>query len=89
MKKKQNPSKQKKNTNFMFAKKGYKMMVIGTIMVIIGYALMTGGEMKDPDVFNEEEVFSFQRITLSVIFWLGGFILNLYAIFFTPNRSQS
>jgi hypothetical protein len=43
--------------------------------------LMIGGGSTDPDVFNDK-MFNFQRITLSPILILAGFVVELVAIFY-------
>lgn len=61
----------------------YKLMLIGLVIIIIGYVLMTGGGSDDPNVFNEE-MFSFRRITLAPIVVLAGFGFEIYAIMYKP-----
>ena len=57
-------------------KKNYILMLVSIGIAIIGFILMSGGKSASPDVFNEE-MFSFRRITLSVIFVLGGFFFMI------------
>ena len=64
-------------------KKNYILMLVSIGIAIIGFILMSGGKSASPDVFNEE-MFSFRRITLSVIFVLGGFFFMIYAIMYRP-----
>jgi len=47
----------------------------------LGLILMGGGKSKDPNVFNPKEVYSFTRITLAPILILGGFVVEIFAIF--------
>lgn len=61
-------------------KKNYIYMIGSFLLVIIGFMLMSGGGSDDPNVFNGEELFSFRRITLSVIVTLGGFASMIYSI---------
>ena len=42
---------------------------------------MAGGKSEDPNIFNPEEVYSFQRITVAPIVVITGFIIETYAIF--------
>jgi len=57
------------------------MMLIGAALIILGMFLMSGGKSTDPNVFNENEVYSFRRITLAPIVIIAGFIVEIYAIF--------
>lgn len=61
-------------------KKNYIYLIISFVIVLIGFALMSGGGSDDPNVFNGEELFSFRRITLSVIVTLFGFASMVYGI---------
>lgn len=62
----------------------YRLMIVGLVMVVVGFILMVGGESPSPDVFNEE-MFSFRRITLSTIFILAGFVVEIFAIMMKKN----
>ncbi|PHI20062.1 hypothetical protein CEQ90_10025 [Lewinellaceae bacterium SD302] len=59
----------------------YKWVGGGFLLVIIGMLLMTGGEMPDPNVWDESIIYSFRRITLAPIIILGGLGVVTYAIF--------
>lgn len=61
------------------SKKNYKLMLIGFVIIVIGFALMVGGGSEDPAVFSED-LFSFRRITLAPIIVLAGFGFEIYAI---------
>ena len=54
-------------------------MISGIVLIIIGYALMSGGGSKDPNVFNPE-IFSFRRITLAPFVVMVGYALEVLAI---------
>ena len=49
----------------LFGKSNYTWMIIGAVLIIGGMLLMAGGKSVDPNVFNENEVYSFRRITLA------------------------
>lgn len=63
----------------------YKLMLIGLLIIIVGYILMTGGGSDDPNVFNEA-MFSFRRITLAPIVVLAGLGFEIYAIMYKPKN---
>ena len=73
-----------KNSKFAFTKQNYIMLGVGVLFIIIGFFLMQGGGSEDPNNFHEEEIFGFRRITLSVIFCISGFIINIFAILYSP-----
>jgi len=56
------------------------LMIIGVVLIIVGYMLMAGGKSEDPNVFNGDEIFSFRRITLAPIVVLLGYAIEVYAI---------
>jgi xanthine/uracil permease len=55
-------------------------MVIGIVVMLIGFLLMAGGKSQDPTVFDNNQVYSFQRITLAPILILAGLMIEVYAI---------
>ncbi len=66
--------------NILFTKDNYKWMLIGAVVLTLGFFLMAGGKSPDPNVFNDAEIYSFRRITLAPILIVGGFIIEIYAI---------
>ena len=66
--------------NILFTKDNYKWMLIGLVVLAIGFFLMAGGKSPDPNVFNDNEIYSFRRITLAPIIIIAGFIVEIYAI---------
>ncbi|MGC8802779.1 MAG: DUF3098 domain-containing protein [Bacteroidales bacterium] len=73
--------------NFALEKENFKLMIIGCLIILIGYILMSGGKSPDPSVFNEKEIFSFRRVTLAPIVVLAGYIFVLYAIMKKPRQT--
>ena len=76
------------NGSMAFDKSNYRLLLIGIAIVVIGFILMSGGGSGDPNVFNEEEIFSFRRITLAPITCLVGYIFIIYAIMKKPKGEQ-
>ena len=72
----------------LFGKENYKWMLIGIVLIALGLFLMGGGKSKDPNVFDPKEVYSFTRITLAPILILGGFVIEIFAIFRKDKSSQ-
>lgn len=78
-KEKQNPVEVEKQQLLPLTFENYKLMLIGFVIIVIGFILMAGGGSDDPNVFNED-MFNFRRITLAPILVLGGFAFEVYAI---------
>jgi len=70
---------------FLFKKKNYTWMVIGLVVIAVGFALMAGGGSDDPNVFNED-IFSWRRIRLAPTLVLIGFGIEAYAILLNPDK---
>jgi hypothetical protein len=73
--------------NFAFDRDNYKWLLIGMAFLLVGYLLMIGGGSDDPDVFNYS-MFDFQRLTLSPILLMIGYLLGIYAIMKKPRNIQ-
>lgn len=64
---------------FLFEKVNYKILLIGIVVIALGFILMSGGGSDDPNVFNEE-IFNFRRIRLAPTVVLIGFGITIYSI---------
>lgn len=76
-------SKNKVSGEFIFGKKNYTIMIIGLIIISIGFILMSGGGSNDPNVFNED-LYNFRRIRLAPTVVLIGLAVEVYAIMANP-----
>jgi hypothetical protein len=72
--------------DFAFGKTNYYLILIGVAIILLGFILMLGGRSNDPNVFNENEIFSFRRVTLAPIIVVIGFIFEVYAIMKKSNE---
>ncbi len=84
---KKNKEKNKLSGEFLFGKRNYTIMIIGVIIILIGFILMTGGGSDDPNVFNED-IYNFQRIRLAPTIVLIGLAVEIYAIMANPNKKN-
>lgn len=75
-----------KKEGFAFGKENYRLMIIGVVIIAIGFLLMIGGGSDDPNVFNHDEIFSTRRITIAPITVLAGFATVLLSIFIKPKE---
>ena len=67
-------------SKMVLGKKNYVFIIIGCLVVILGFILMSGGGSENPNVFQEEELFSFRRITLAPFMVMLGNGVDLYGI---------
>lgn len=72
------------NQTFLFDRTNYMWMIGGVVLILIGFALMSGGKSPDPHKFLYNEIYSFRRITLAPIVVLLGFAVEVYAIMRKP-----
>ena len=76
------------SNGFAFTRKNYQLLLIGLVIILIGFLLMMGGGSDDPNVFNPE-IFNFQRITLAPIVVFVGFMFEIYAIMYKPKSAKN
>jgi len=70
---------------FLFGKKNYLFMIIGLVVIALGFILMSGGGSDDPQVFNEE-IYNWQRIRLAPTLVIIGLGIEIYAILLNPKK---
>ncbi len=73
--------------DFTFGRQSYRLLIIGLILIGVGFALMVGGGSGDPEVFSED-IFSHRRITLGPILVLAGYVVEVFAIMKRPPRKK-
>lgn len=78
----------KEDKGLALGKENLKLLMIGFLIIVVGFVLMIGGSSNDPHVFNKE-IFNFQRITLAPIVIMIGFIFEIYAIMKKPASDKS
>ena len=69
--------------DFAFGKENYILMIIGFVVLFIGYLLMIGGGSNDPNVFNYD-LFNAQRMVIAPLVLLAGFAIEFVAIMKRP-----
>lgn len=74
--------------NFLFSKSNYIILLIGILVIALGFILMSGGKSYEPNVFDES-VFNFRRIRLAPTTIFVGFGICIYAIFYQPKKKKS
>ncbi|MBN2522309.1 MAG: DUF3098 domain-containing protein [Bacteroidales bacterium] len=76
------------NSGFALAKENYVYLIVGFVIIVIGFLLMIGGKSDDPNLFNKDEIFSFRRITIAPIIVLLGFAFEIWAIMKKPANDK-
>jgi Protein of unknown function (DUF3098) len=75
-------SEQKKNMQApLFTKDNLLWMLIGGVVMAIGFVLLSGGKTTDPNVFDTKQVYSTTRITIAPILIMAGLMIEIFAIF--------
>lgn len=54
---------------------------IGLLLIVLGFLAMIGGGSDDPNVYDEEALYGFQRTILAPALILAGFVVQGIAIF--------
>jgi len=70
---------------FLFGKRNYIFMIIGLIVIALGFIFMAGGGSDDPEVFNDA-IYNWQRIRLAPTLVILGLGIEIYAILANPNK---
>jgi hypothetical protein len=69
-----------KNDNAMpLTMRNYLLMIVGAVVIVLGFVLMSGGTAATPEEFSYD-IFSWRRITLAPILVIAGFAFEIYAI---------
>ncbi|MCX6186308.1 MAG: DUF3098 domain-containing protein, partial [Bacteroidetes bacterium] len=64
----------KQDDSFVFGKENYQLMILGFVVIIIGFMLMYG----------TTDIFDFRKLTLAPIVVLAGFVIEIFAIMRKP-----
>ena len=74
--------------NPLFGKENFIWMLIGLVIMAIGFFIMAGGKSADPTKFNDNEIYSFTRITLAPFLIIAGFVVEIFAIMKKPKEGN-
>lgn len=67
------------NEKMAMTPKGLRFLLVGLVVMIAGYALMSGGGSDDPQVFNYE-MFDFRRMVAAPVVIILGIVIEVVAI---------
>lgn len=79
------------STPLLFGKKNYHFMILGLVVIFLGYGLMMGTNNDVESLtaaFPKEDVYSTRRIVIAPIVIVLGFIIELYAILSIKKTSE-
>lgn len=65
----------------IFGRENYIILGVGILLIAVGLALMSGGSMPSPDVWDENLIYGFRRTVLAPILILAGLSVEIYGIF--------
>lgn len=64
------------------------LLLIGLVIIIVGFVLMSGGGSDDPNEFSEA-IFSARRITVAPLVVLAGYGFIMWAILKKPKANST
>ena len=67
------------NEKMAITPRGLKTLLIGLIVMVSGYILMTGGGSEDPELFNYA-MFDFRRLVAAPVVIILGIVIEVVAI---------
>ena len=70
--------------DFAFDKMNYLLLVVGMIIVVIGFLLMTGPA--STETAFEPDIFSARRVKVAPVVCLFGFVSMIYAVVRKPKN---
>lgn len=75
----------RKETETVFGRRNYMILLIGSVIVIVGYLFMSG-EGSSPAAYNPD-IFSGLRIRVAPVVCLAGYLINIFGILYRSGRS--
>lgn len=79
-----NPNKKKAP---LFRKTNYILMIVGVVVLALGYILLVGGGAESPDQFNPE-IFNVRRLRVAPLLMVAGLIIEIFAIMYHPKAKK-
>ena len=67
------------NEKMPITRRGLELLLIGLIVMVVGYLLMMGGGSDDPEVFNYA-MFDFRRLVAAPAVIICGIVIEVVAI---------
>ena len=80
-----NTDSNEKQFSFVFGKTNYIIMIVGVVLLLLGYILLAGGGSDDPNVFNPA-MFDSRRLVWAPILIVLGFVVEIVAIMYKSKK---
>jgi hypothetical protein len=74
-----NKTDDKNDEKMALSTRNYILILIGAVVIVMGFVLMSGGTKATPEEFSYD-IYSWRRITLAPILVVAGFAFEIYAI---------
>ena len=81
--------------NYTFSRVNYILKIIGVVILVVGFVLLSGGASTNPNDFYPNgdetqvpEIFNFRRLTLAPIVILIGFFFEIVVILWKPKNDK-
>jgi hypothetical protein len=81
------PEGDNKQFSFVFTKTNYIIMLVGIVLLALGYLFLCGGGSDDPNVFNAD-MFNARRLYVSPILIFLGFVAEIVAIMYEGKKNS-
>ncbi len=78
---------QKDQLEFVFGKDNYLILGVALLVIIIGFALLSGGGSESPTEYSPD-IFNTRRLYLAPTVLLAGYGLVIYAILKKPKTKE-
>lgn len=65
--------------NFVFGRNNYILMIVGVVVMLIGYLCLIGGGSDNPNEFNDA-IFSARRMVVAPLLIIAGLIIEIFSI---------
>ncbi len=75
------------DSKFALPYKNILYIIIGFVIMVLGYVLMAGGGSDDPNVFNPE-MFSFRRTVVAPVVILAGIAEIIWGIMYVKKSKK-
>ena len=75
------------NEKMAITPKGLKYLLVGLLVMVSGYILMSGGGSDDPGVFNYA-MFGFRRMVVAPVVIILGIVIEVVAIMGSFGRNK-
>lgn len=77
-----------KNKVPLFRKVNYILMIVGVVVLALGYILLVGGGSENPETFNPE-IFNVKRLRIAPLLMVIGLVIEIFAIMYHPKTKKN